>query len=158
MIQYLKNKNGFSMMELVVTLAIVGILMSVSVPSYYNIRIKLQERQAVTNMNIIRETFFQYFYRTHMAGNPHFPSTPANEEKLMDSDWVSTAIDSANSPVTPKHLFSDGKVPTNLNRNPFAYESWADTLSATGEIIYYIKISDVDEDSPAFGKSFTHAI
>ena len=67
------------MMELVVTLAIVGILMSVSVPSYYNIRIKLQERQAVTNMNIIRETFFQYFYRTHMAGNPHFPSTPDNE-------------------------------------------------------------------------------
>jgi len=146
------------MMELVVTLAIVGILMSVSVPSYYNIRIKIQERQAVTNMNIIRETFFQYFYRAHMAGNPHFPSTPDNEEKLMDSDWISTAIDSANSPVTPKHLFSDGKVPTNLNRNPFAYESWADTLSATGEIIYYIKISDVDEDSPAFGKSFTHAI
>ena len=73
------------MMELVVTLAIVGILMSVSVPSYYNIRIKLQERQAVTNMNIIRETFFQYFYRAHMAGNPHFPSTPDNEEKLKST-------------------------------------------------------------------------
>ena len=76
----------------------------------------------------------------------------------MDSDWISTAIDSTNSPVTPKHLFSDGKVPTNLNRNPFAYESWTDTLSTTGEILYYIKISDVDEDSPAFGSSFTHAI
>jgi len=146
------------MMELVVTLAIVGILMSVSVPSYYNLRINIQERQAVTNMNIIRETFFQYFYRAHMAGNPHFPSTPDNEEKLMDSDWISTAIDSTNSPVTPKHLFSDGKVPTNLNRNPFAYESWADTLSATGEIRHYIKLEDIDEDSPSFAKTFTYSI
>ncbi|HIE41941.1 MAG TPA: prepilin-type N-terminal cleavage/methylation domain-containing protein, partial [Nitrospinaceae bacterium] len=34
MIQNLKNKNGFTMMELVVTLAILGILVSASIPAY----------------------------------------------------------------------------------------------------------------------------
>ncbi|MBL51053.1 MAG: hypothetical protein CMG57_03755 [Candidatus Marinimicrobia bacterium] len=156
--KFVKSTKGFTMMEFVVTLAIMGILMSVAVPSFYNVRIQLQERQGVTNMNIIRETFFHYFYQTHMAGNPHFPPTPNNEEKLMDSDWASTPIDSINSPVSPRQLFSNGEMPRNLNRHPFAYETWNDTVRATGEIIYYIKISDVDEDSPSFEKSFTHAI
>ena len=156
--KFIKTTEGFTMMEFVVTLAIMGILMSVAVPSFYNVRIQLQERQGVTNMNIIRETFFHYFYQTHMAGNPHFPPTPNNEEKLMDSDWASIPIDSASSPVSPRQLFSNGEMPTNLNRHPFAYETWNDTVRTTGEIIYYIKISDVDEDSPSFEKSFTHAI
>ena len=62
------------------------------------------------------------------------------------------------SPTTPKELFSNGQVPTNLNSFPFMYEAWNDTIPTTGEIVYYMKISDVDEDSPAYEKSFTHAI
>ena len=62
--KFIKTTEGFTMMEFVVTLAIMGILMSVAVPSIYNVRIQLQERQGVTNMNIIRETFFHYFYQS----------------------------------------------------------------------------------------------
>ena len=90
--KFVKSTKGFTMMEFVVTLAIMGILMSVAVPSFYNVRIQLQERQGVTNMNIIRETFFHYFYQTHMAGNPHFPPTPNNEEKLIRESYVSIYI------------------------------------------------------------------
>lgn len=147
------------MMEFVVTLAIMGIIMSVTVPSFHRVRLELQERQCVTNMNIISETFFQYFYQSHMNGNPHFPKTPNNENHLMDNEWTNSPIDSLyNSFTTPKSLFSNGTVPKNMNQNPFAYETWKDTVQSTGEILYFIKIKDVDEDSPAFGKSLTHSI
>ena len=61
-------------------------------------------------------------------------------------------------PLAPKHLFSDGRGPLNSNHKPFAYETWQDTLPVTGGIGYYIKISDIDEDSPSYEKSFTHSI
>ena len=154
----IKDNNGFTMMEFVVTLTILGILMSVAVPSYHNVRERVIERNNITNMNVIRETFFHYFYQTHMRGNPHFPLTPNNEDKLMNIEWSDIPIDSSYSPLAPKHLFSDGRVPLNSNHNPFAYETWQDTLQVTGEIVYYIKISDIDEDSPSYEKSFTHSI
>lgn len=158
MIRTLKNTRGFTMMEFVVTISIMGILLSVAIPSYSNVRLEIQERQTITNMNIIREAFFQYFYRMHMKGDPHFPVAPKNSSSLMDSEWVSMPMDSSMSPTTPKELFSNGRVPTNLNSFPFMYEAWNDTIPSTGEIVYYMKISDVDEDSPAYEKSFTHAI
>jgi len=57
-----------------------------------------------------------------------------------------------------KNLFSKGEVPKNSNKYPFKYETWQDTVAATGEIRYYIKIEDIDQDSPSYEKSFTYSI
>jgi len=76
----------------------------------------------------------------------------------MDDEWASTPMDSTLSPQAPKHLFSRNKVPKNANNKPFKYETWLDTVTATGEVRYYIKIEDIDQDSPSYQKSFTHAI
>ena len=46
----------------------------------------------------------------------------------------------------------------NSNNFPFSYETWSDTLFSSGEVSQYIKIEDIDEDSPTFGKSFIHSI
>ena len=76
----------------------------------------------------------------------------------MTEYWGSSPIDTSISPVTPADLFSDGKVPTNANNNPFKYKTWEEVDEITGEIRYYIQISDNDTESAAFGKSFTHSI
>jgi hypothetical protein len=76
----------------------------------------------------------------------------------MDDEWASTPMDSTLSPQAPKHLFSQDEVPKNANNNPFRYETWLDTVAATGEVRYYIKIEDIDQDSPSYEKSFTHSI
>ena len=67
-------------------------------------------------------------------------------------------MDSTRSPQAPKDLFSRVEVPKNANNNPFRYETWQDTVATTGEIWYYIKIEDIDEDSPSYEKSFTYSI
>ena len=93
-----------------------------------------------------------------MNGNPHFPPTPVNSDTLMDQSWANTPINPQESLKTPSDLFSDGEIPKNANDYPFKYSTWSDTLITTGEIRYFIRITDVDEESAAFGKSFTHSI
>ena len=88
----------------------------------------------------------------------HFPPEPTNENKTMDDSWAETPMDSTLSPIAPNNLFSRGEVPKNSNNNPFKYTTWKDTVSITGEIRYYIKIEDIDLDSPSYGKSFTYSI
>ena len=155
-----KSSNGFTMMEFVVTLAIMGVLMSVAIPSYNNVAEKTQAARNLANMEVIREAFFQYYYRTHQqkGQRAHFPPAPLESNGLMDEQWASVPMDSIRSNKAPKNLFSDGKFPMNSNKYPFRYETWSDTLFSNGEVSQFIKIEDVDEDSPTFGKSFIHSI
>ena len=161
------NSKGFTMMELVVTLTIVGVLASVAIPSYNNLAEKTQGARNLANMEIIREAFFQYYYRTHQqkGQKAHFPPAPENENSLMTQQWASAPMDSTRSLKAPENLFSNSIFPMNSNSNPFSYVTWTDTVDTyTGsirsgmEVTYYIKIEDTDQDSPSFGKSFTHSI
>ena len=151
---------GFTMMELVVTLAFMGVLISFAIPAYNGVSEEMQGKRNEANMQTIREAFFHYFYRMHQQKGriAHFPPPPENEEKVMDDNWASTPMDSALSFQAPENLFATGELPKNANNNPFMYETWNDTNQVTGEVMYYIKIEDIDEDSPSFGKSFTYSI
>ena len=160
LIQKMAGRDGFTLMELVVTVVLLGILVSVSIPAYNGVAEETQGKRNEANMQTIREAFFHYFYRMHQTSgrSAHFPPAPTNETRVMDDEWSRTPLDSTRSPQAPKHLFSRSEVPKNANSNPFKYETWLDTVAATGEIRYYIKIEDIDQDSPSYEKSFTHAI
>ncbi len=152
LIQKMAGRDGFTMMELVVTVVLLGILVSVSIPAYNGVAEKTQGKRNEANMQTIREVFFHYFYRMHQTSgrSAHFPPAPTNQTHVMDDEWASTPMDSTLSPQAPKHLFSRGEVPKNANNNPFKYETWQDTVAATGEIRYYIKIEDIDQDCPSY--------
>ena len=156
----IKTNSGFTMMELVVTLALMGVLISFAIPAYNGVSEEMQGKRNVANMQTIREAFFHYFYRMHQQKGriAHFPPPPENEMKIMDDDWANTPMDSLLSPMAPKDLLATGELPKNANNNAFLYETWNDTIEMTGEVMYYIKIEDIDEDSPSFGKSFTYSI
>ena len=151
---------GFTMMELVVTLALMGVLISFAIPAYNGVSEEMQGKRNEANMQTIREAFFHYFYRMHQQKGriAHFPPPPDNKDKVMDDNWANTPMDSTLSFQAPKNLFAAGELPKNANNNPFMYETWNDTNQVSGEVMYYIKIEDIDEDSPSFGKSFTYSI
>ena len=156
-----KNSNsGFTMMELVVTIALMGILMSFAVPAYNGVGERMQGERNIANMQTIREQFFHYFYEMHQTRGrvAHFPPAPTNENGVMDEEWSRTPMDSTLSPRAPKDLFSTFKVPRNSNNKPFKYETWLDTVQVTVEVMRFIKLEDIDEDSPSHGKSFTYSI
>ena len=156
-IKTLKQKKGFTLNELVVAISILGILASTAIPRLSNVQSQTQKDINVTNINVIRETFFHYYYRQHMAGNPHFPPSPIGEDHLMDEAWANTPIDSTISSLAPKDLFSMGKVPLNSQNMPFYYETLYE-LDQDGFMKHTIILKDIDPDSPSYDLAFSYTI
>jgi len=106
-----KGSKGFTIAEFVVTIALMGTMMSVVLPSFDSITLNMQASQNKTNMDMIRQVFFGYFYDTHMKGIAHLPPSPANEEGLMNEEWANEIINEDMSLSTPNDLFSAGAIP-----------------------------------------------
>tara|TARA_R110002020_G_scaffold99837_10_gene236640 strand:- start:4355 stop:4783 length:429 start_codon:yes stop_codon:yes gene_type:complete len=136
----MKNSTGFTLVELVVTIALVGILLGTTIPTFYRVVNETQEQVNLSNMGIIKNTFMQYYYDNHMAGNPHFPQVPT--DSLLNDSYRQITLEDGR---TPDMLFS-GDLPYNTNNKPYIY--YWDNDSTSKKII----IKDNDLDSPSYGE------
>ena len=141
----MNNSAGFTLVELIVTIVLVGILVGSAIPTFNNVINKTQKQVNISNMETIKNTFMQYFYENHMTGNPHFPPEPENG--LMDSAYREIQLQNGR---TPDHLFN-GDLPYNTNNNPYNYY-WDDDTSEYGFITKRIIIKDIDSDSPSLNE------
>jgi prepilin-type N-terminal cleavage/methylation domain-containing protein len=140
----MRNSNaGFTLAELVVSISLVGILMSFAIPAYHSSVTGTQRQTNLTNMNTVKDTFLMYWQEGHMAGNPQFPPQPENNQ--MDLEFKVELLPDGRM---INDLFS-GDLPTNSNYNPFYYYTYSDT-SESGFVTQMIIISDEDEDSPSY--------
>ena len=140
----MRNSNsGFTLAELVVSIALVGIVMSVAIPTYSNLTNDTQREINLANMSIIKDTFLRYYQEMHMSCNPHLPTEPENN--LLDDEYRQFVLADGRN---VNHLFS-GDLPKNTNNNAFHYEILSDT-SEQGYITKLFIISDVDESSPSY--------
>ena len=140
----MRNSNaGFTLAEMVVSIALVGIVMSFAIPTFGNVTLDTQRQINLANMSIIKDTFLRYYQETHMKGNPQLPTEPDNN--LLDEEYRQIVLSDGR---TPNYLFS-GDLPLNTNNNAFHYEILSDT-SEQGYITKLFIISDVDEDSPSY--------
>ena len=58
----MRNSNsGFTLAELVVSIALVGIVMSLAIPTYSNLTNDTQREINLANMSIIKDTFLRYY-------------------------------------------------------------------------------------------------
>ena len=140
----MRNSNdGFTLAELVVSISLVGVLMSFAIPSYQSNVHATQRQTNVSNMEIVRTTFMMYWQEGHMIGNPNFPPQPENNQ--MDLEFKAHVLPDGRM---VNDLFS-GDLPRNSNNNPFNYYVQSDT-SETGFVTQVIIIVDEDEDSPSY--------
>ena len=138
----MKNSAGFTLVELIITIVLVGVLAMVTIPTYNLMLNNSQKQINISNMHIIRDTFLQYHYDTHLDGYPEEP-----ENSLLDSTYKKKILKDGR---TPDMLFS-GKLPYNQNDNPYNYY-WDDDTSEYGYITKRIVIKDTDLDSPALNE------
>ena len=134
------------MAELVIVLAIMGILAVTVIPMYHKLQMRTQENRNKANMQVIQEAFVNYYYYTYAIGTPHYPPPP---DRLMDDNCANTPMDSTISLHTPNELFGTGSVPKNSNDIPFHYNNWLE-ITPDGRQQRKIIIKDVDEDSPSY--------
>jgi len=140
----MKNSKGFTLIELVVTIALVGILLGSAIPTFHRAVSETQISVNVSNMTVIKQSFMQYYYDNHMSGNPHFPQLP--QDSLMNETYRGIILGDGR---TPDMLFS-GDLPYNTNNKPYTYYWESDTLN--GNITKRIVIKDTDPDSPSYNE------
>jgi len=140
----MENSKGFTLIELVVTIALVGILVGSVIPTFHRAVNETQSSVNISNMVIIKQSFLQYYYDNHMSGDPHFPQLPENS--LLDSTYRKLELGDGR---TPDMLFS-GDLPYNTNQKPYTYYWENDTTN--GHITQRIVIEDIDPDSPSYNK------
>jgi len=89
MLQRIRNRKGFTLVELMIVVAIIGILAAIAIPNFLQFRLKAKTSEAKSNLGAIRSTEVAYFAEWDFyVGNQ--PATPiANRAGITDKrSWV----------------------------------------------------------------------
>jgi type IV pilus assembly protein PilA len=61
MLQKMMNRKGFTLVELMIVVAIIGILAAIAIPNFLQFRLKAKTSEAKSNLGAIRSTEVAYF-------------------------------------------------------------------------------------------------
>lgn len=61
MLQRIRNRKGFTLVELMIVVAIIGILAAIAIPNFLAFRLKAKTSEAKSNLGAIRSTEVAYF-------------------------------------------------------------------------------------------------
>jgi len=76
MLQRIRNRKGFTLVELMIVVAIIGILAAIAIPNFLNFRLKAKTSEAKSNLGAIRSTEVAYFaeWNWYVAGQALTPT------------------------------------------------------------------------------------
>ena len=61
MLQRIRNRKGFTLVELMIVVAIIGILAAIAIPNFLQFRLKAKTSEAKSNLGAIRSTEVAFF-------------------------------------------------------------------------------------------------
>ncbi len=116
-IETLKIKDGFTFAEMIVTVAILGTIISIAVPKFTELIFESKIRKSETTIINIQQAYFTHYYNSSFLGKAEFPPSP--QDSLMTIEWSNLLILFNGNSVA--NLFRNGEIPLNPNKNPYIY-------------------------------------
>jgi prepilin-type N-terminal cleavage/methylation domain-containing protein len=88
------RRGGFSLVELLVTLTIVGVLSSIAVPRYKGIKLRAQSAQVIGDFDVVRQAALNFYVDSGaFPGEASAGVVPGGLEKYLPSHFVFSNAD-----------------------------------------------------------------
>ena len=144
-----KAKNGFTIIEILVVIALIGILTSISVMSYSKIQVEARDSARESKASIITEALEKYFLK-----NGEYPScanlaAPASVDAVASSVLGGIDVNALATPTASKNTNSivcNGSIPTKSN-DVFLYNGDTSDACSTGSACTKWTLQYIDESS-----------
>lgn len=117
-----RNQAGFTLMELIVVMAVIGLLTAIAIPRFTRAPRKAREAVLKTNLHTMRECFDQYF-----ADKSYYP------------DSLQTLVDEGYLREVPKDPFTDSSGDWDLIYAQESQDDLSPDAMSTGPGIFDVK-------------------
>ena len=89
MLQKIRNRKGFTLVELMIVVAIIGILAAIAIPNFLQFRLKAKTSEAKSNLGAIRSTEVAYFAEWDFyVGNQPLTPLASRVNQPNKAPWV----------------------------------------------------------------------
>ena len=135
MLQKIRNRKGFTLVELMIVVAIIGILAAIAIPNFLQFRLKAKTSEAKSNLGAIRSTEVAYFaeWNYWVAGQSITPShagTLAGTKAALDTTTNFSILGFAPEGA----VFYSYQLQPNAAANKFVVQSTGMTIEAVGDL------------------------
>ena len=91
MLRKIRNRKGFTLVELMIVVAIIGILAAIAIPNFLQFRLKAKTSEAKSNLGAIRSTEVAYFAEWDFYVGNQPPTPTGNRQGITDKrPWNNT--------------------------------------------------------------------
>jgi type IV pilus assembly protein PilA len=135
MLQKLRNRKGFTLVELMIVVAIIGILAAIAIPNFLQFRLKAKTSEAKSNLGAIRSTEVAYFaeWNYWVAGQS---ATPVGNRagRTTKVAWVTTTNFSILGFAPEGAVFYDYQLQPTGAANKYVVQSTGMSIEAIGDL------------------------
>ena len=128
----MKNQNGFTLIELMIVIAIIGILLAIAIPAYSDYTVRAKVTECINGLAPLKTGVSEYY-----LSNGTMPSVIASVGSAFSSQYCRQASLSAGT-LTITSATTTGGAPVTLEMRPTtnAQNTVVWTCSSSGEIKY----------------------
>ena len=91
----MQGQKGFTLIELITVIIIIGILSSVAVPKFINLSDQANAAKCKSNQAALESAATMAYAASAAAGNPAYPAAIADLEPFMTSGYTNLCADGA---------------------------------------------------------------